>query len=241
MRINIHAGHNPDGKVACGTVGFIRESVENRRVKDEVISKLRQLGDTVYDCTCDTGKSVSDVLTKILTACNSHDVDLDVSIHFNSGVKDKEGNGKTTGVEVLVYSLSGKATPYAERVCSKISELGFKNRGVKERKDLRFLRQTKAPAMLIECCFVDDKDDVQLYECQKMADAIVYAITGMLPGNYSVETEDEKGDPGEETQVGTKGKLGRVQVGAYSVPENAEAMKKKLVDAGFKDAIIVWS
>ena len=44
MRINVHAGHNPAGKVACGAVGLIQESVEDRRVKDEVISQLRQLG-----------------------------------------------------------------------------------------------------------------------------------------------------------------------------------------------------
>ena len=47
MRINVHAGHNPAGKVACGAVGLINESTEARRVKDEVISKLRQLGHTV--------------------------------------------------------------------------------------------------------------------------------------------------------------------------------------------------
>lgn len=242
MRINVHAGHNPDGKVACGAVGFIRESVEDRRVKDEVISLLRQMGHTVYDCTCDTGKSVSDVLTKILTACNSRSVDLDVSIHFNSGAKDAAGNGKTTGVEVLVYSLTSKAKEYAERVCAAVAGLGFKNRGVKVRTDLRFLRQSKAPAMLVECCFVDDKDDVQLYECQRMARAIVYGITGQKILVESSGSEPEDTDAaGEETKVGTNGKLGRVQVGAYSVPANAEAMKKKLVDAGFKDAVIVWS
>ena len=66
-----------------------------------------------------------------------------------------------------------------KKVCAAISELGFKNRGVKVRTDLRFLRQTKSLAMLIECCFVDDKDDVQLYDVQKMAEAIVYSISGM--------------------------------------------------------------
>ena len=55
MRINVHAGHNPDGKVACGAVGFIRESTEARLVKDAVVSQLRQLGHTVYDCTCEDG------------------------------------------------------------------------------------------------------------------------------------------------------------------------------------------
>lgn len=33
MVINVHAGHNPHGKVACGAVGLISESLENRRVK----------------------------------------------------------------------------------------------------------------------------------------------------------------------------------------------------------------
>ena len=41
MRINVHAGHNPSGKVACGAVGLLNESTENRRVKDEVASQLR--------------------------------------------------------------------------------------------------------------------------------------------------------------------------------------------------------
>ena len=43
MRINVHAGHNPDGKVACGVVGFLRESTEARLVKDAVVGQLRQL------------------------------------------------------------------------------------------------------------------------------------------------------------------------------------------------------
>lgn len=33
MIINVHAGHNPDGKVACGAIGIIRESTEARNVK----------------------------------------------------------------------------------------------------------------------------------------------------------------------------------------------------------------
>lgn len=43
------------------------------------------------------------------------------------------------------------------------------------------LRNTKAPAVLIECCFVDDKDDAELYDADKMAQAIadgVIAIAG---------------------------------------------------------------
>ena len=27
MKINVHAGHNPDGKIACGAVGLIKDGV----------------------------------------------------------------------------------------------------------------------------------------------------------------------------------------------------------------------
>lgn len=178
MKINVHAGHNPDGKVACGACGIIKESTEARRVKNKVIKLLREKGHTVYDCTCSNGKSQSDVLQQIVKKCNKHEVDLDVSIHFNAGASDKKGNGKTTGTEVLVYSENSKAKPYAERTAKAIAELGFKNRGVKIRDNLYFLHRTNSPAMLIECCFVDDKDDVKLYDYKEMAAAIVDGILG---------------------------------------------------------------
>ncbi|HCU2613833.1 TPA: N-acetylmuramoyl-L-alanine amidase [Clostridioides difficile] len=172
--LNIHGGHNPRGKVACGAVGLIDESLEDRRVKSEVISILKSNNKIVYDCTVDNGTSKTDVLKKIVSKCNSHNVDLDISIHFNSGAKDEKGNGKTTGVEVFIYNE--KTREIATKICENISKLGFKNRGVKVDKDLYVLRNTKAPAILIECCFVDDRDDVELYNYKSMAKAIAEAI-----------------------------------------------------------------
>ena len=178
MKINVSAGHNPDGKVACGAVGLIKESTEARKVSNEVIRLLKAKGHTVYNCTCNNGTNQSNVLTKIVSKCNQHKVDLDISIHFNAGASDKKGNGKTTGTEVLVYSENSKAKPYAERTAKAIAKIGFKNRGVKIRDNLYFLHRTNSPAMLIECCFVDDKDDVKLYDYKKMAEAIVKGILG---------------------------------------------------------------
>lgn len=224
MRINVHAGHNPDGKVACGAVGLIKESTEARLVKNEVIKLLKSLGHTVYDCTEDNGKNQSDVLQKIVTKCNANSVDLDVSIHFNSGANDKGGNGVTTGTEVLLYNSNSKAKVYAENTVKAIAALGFKNRGVKYRSDLYVLKNTKAPAMLIECCFVDDKDDVNLYDYKTMAQAIVKGITGQTVKEPVVNTDTDK--------------LYRVQCGAFKVKANAEALQKQLIDAGFKAVIV---
>ncbi len=189
MRVNIHAGHNPDGKIACGAVGLIKESTEARKVKDKVITMLRAQGHTVQDCTVDNGKSQKDVLKKIVTKCNTYNVDLDVSIHFNSGgifTRD----GKTTGTEVFVYSSTSKAKTYAQKIVNAIAELGYKNRGVKYSKSLYFLKHTKNPALLIECCFVTDPEDVDLYNADQMAQAIVKGITGIA--SYISSTSESK-------------------------------------------------
>lgn len=176
LKINIHAGHNPDGKIACGAVGLIKESTEARNVKDRAVSLLKQQGHTVYDCTVDNGTSQNDVLKKIVKKCNSHAVDLDVSIHFNSGA-NKTANGATTGTEVYVYSSSSKAKPYAQNIVNTIASLGFKNRGVKYSASLYILKNINSPSLLIEVCFVDDPDDVRIYHADKAAQAIVTGIT----------------------------------------------------------------
>lgn len=236
MRINIHAGHNRDGRVGCGAIGFIKESTEARNVTNQVISQLRTLGHTVYDCTVDDAPSVTENLNQIVAKCNANSVDLDVSIHFNCAANDPKGNGKTTGVEVYVYDTSSKAKEAAQRVANAISKLGFTNRGVKYGPNLRVIRATNSPAMLIECCFVDDKDDVELYNSTEMAKAIVYGLT-----EQKAEIVVEKPDTApitDATPVGDPNRLSRVQIGAYAVTANAEAMKARLIADGY-DAIIV--
>lgn len=166
--LNIHAGHNT---IVPGANGKFNEETENRKVKDTVISKLQSLGYTVYDCTDDSGKTQNENLKNIVSKCNAHTVDLDISIHFNAS------NGQGHGVEVLQYSNKTKTA--AQNICNAIAQLGFKNRGVKDRTDLYVLKHTKAPAILIECCFCDSAIDAGLYNYDSMASAIVKGLTGV--------------------------------------------------------------
>lgn len=183
MIINVHAGHNPDGKTACGAIGLIGESTEARKVKDNVISLLKKQGHTVYDCTVSDGISQGDVLSKIVKKCNAHKADLDLSIHFNSGRSDYTGDGSVGGTEVWIYNSASKAKEVAERICTNIAALGFRNRGVKTNSNLYVLRKTTAPALLVECCFVDDADDIRLYHADTMSAAIANAITDTVSNN----------------------------------------------------------
>lgn len=244
MRINVHAGHNPDGMIGCGGIGIIKESTENRKVKDEVIRQLQALGHTAYDCTVSDGKNASDVLKKIVAKCNANEADLDVSIHFNAGRNEYSGDGKTGGTEVFIYSADSAAASYAAGVADAIADLGYTKRkdntyqtaGVKVRPSLYVLKHTKAPAMLIECCFTDDKDDVDRYDYKSMASAIVRGITGTSAADE--ETPEEDLTPEEGAVSGAVDQLYRVQVGAYAVKDNAQKMLQKLKAEGF-DAIIV--
>lgn len=208
LKINIHAGHNPDGWVACGAVGLIKESTQARKVKNYVKKYLKVAGHKIYDCTCENGISQKDVLNKIVRKCNAHTVDLDVSIHFNSGASDEKGNGRTTGTEVLVYASGKMPDKAATNITKEIAKLGFANRGVKARPDLYVLNATKAPALLVECCFVDDADDVKLYNAKKMAQAITVGILNTY-ATYKVATVKKIkkwNDKGKKTGYLAKGK-----------------------------------
>lgn len=180
MIYNVHAGHNAAGEIACGAVSILNESRENRKVVKELIRLLR-IDNTVYDCTVDHAKDVYANLSEIVAKCNAHDADLDISIHFNSGANNKKGDGKTTGTEVWVTEIKGIKKTAGERICKNMAKLGFKNRGVKKSEGLYVLNRTKAKAILVEVCFVDDKDDANLYKkvgYEKIAKAIAEGITG---------------------------------------------------------------
>lgn len=168
MIINVHGGHS----LKCrGASGLLDEVNEDRKVKNKVIELLRANGHTVYDCTDDNGKDQNSNLKAIVNKCNDHKVDLDVSIHLNAG--------GGTGTEVYVYSDNSKAKDEAERIVKNISNtLGIRNRGVKTSTKLYVLRKTNSPALLVECCFVDNVTDKAKWNADKCAKAIVEGITG---------------------------------------------------------------
>lgn len=173
---NIHAGHS---LVCRGANSILDEVTEDRKVKNAVVELLRAAGHTVYDCTDDNGKTSNENLIAIVAKCNAHAVDLDVSIHLNAGRNDTAGDGKTGGVEVWGYNDGTKDA--GTRICVEIAAaLGITNRGFKTNQGYYVLKHTKAQAIIIECAFVDDKDDADRWNVEKCAQAIVKGITGSV-------------------------------------------------------------
>lgn len=102
-------------------------------------------------------------------------MDLDISLHLNSGRNDYGGDGSTGGVEVWNYDTGTQEI--SDRICEAIAtELGIHNRRTKYDKDLFVLANTKSKALLVECCFVDDADDAKVWDAKRCAKAIVRGI-----------------------------------------------------------------
>ena len=192
-KYNVHGGQN---SIVPGAASILNEVTEDRKVKNKLISLLKSAGYTVYDCTDDSGRTSGANLANIVAKCNKHSVDLDVSIHLNSGRKDTKGDGSTGGVEVFCYD--SKTRDVAKRIADAISkEFGYNKRsdsttpsgyaGVKYSKGLYVLRNTKSKAILIECCFVDDKDDAKVWNAEKCAAAIYKGITGKTATSSNVK------------------------------------------------------
>lgn len=167
MRIGIDMGHTLSGS-DYGAVGYRKETNLTREVGFKVMQKLEKLGHAVVNCTVDSASSVSSSLSNRVRKANSGNLDLFISIHFNAG--------GGTGVEIYTYGASKFSQ--ATSVLNNIVGLGYRNRGIKDGKNLYVVRSTDPKAMLIECCFVDSKNDMNMFSAEKMADAIVKGLVG---------------------------------------------------------------
>ena len=152
-KICLNAGHTISS-AGSGAIGYLIESVEARKVVNAVKRYLEMKGHTVYIANVDNARSQGDYLCSVVNKANETDADLFVSIHFNAG--------KARGSECFTWR--GKQTSQAVGICRELSELGFFNRGVKDGSNLYVIKKTKMPAVLVEVCFVDNRNDYDLYK-----------------------------------------------------------------------------
>lgn len=169
-------------------------------------------------------KDENDTLSGEIKECNAFSPDLAVDIHNNAGGGD--------GAEAFYHYGGGKSKTLAENILSEVAKVGQNSRGAKARKNSQgkdyygFIRETSAPAVIVECAFVDNAQDLKILategDRQKVGEAIAKGILKTLGVEYK----------------GEKNTLYRVQVGAYLLKSNAEAVQKKIKAVGF-DAFIV--
>lgn len=165
MRIALNAGHTIKGK-GYGAVGYVRESEETRKVVDELTVLLENKGHEIINATVDNSTNYT---SNAVAIANKAKADLFISIHFNAG------GGRGTEV----FTWKGKKLSRAVNIVRNISDLGFRNRGVKDGSDFYVIKKTNMQSLLVEVCFVDSFYDTTLYHklgVKKIAKAIASAI-----------------------------------------------------------------
>lgn len=117
----------------------------------------------------------------------------------------------------------------AEKIQRSLIGVGFVNRGVK-RKNFHVLRETVAPAILVEMGFLDNSKDNQLFDSKKrqIIEALAAAILQQLGIKYT-----------QQEQKPTVNTLYRVMAGSYANRENAEKQIQRLKAAGFEAVVMI--
>lgn len=144
-----------------------------------------------------------------------------VSIHNNAGGGD--------GLEIYTYTNVDKSTKLlAEKVYSQVVPVCNNGRGIKT-ANFHVLRETMCPSILIECCFLDNIQDLETVKTEEkikqLGERIAKGICKWLGVSFieNVIQENEK--------------YYRVQCGAFLTKNNAVILEQKLKDLGFNTVI----
>ena len=170
-------------------------------------------------------KDENDPLNDEIKECNAFNPDLAVDIHNNAGGGD--------GAEAFYHYGGGASKTLAEHILAEVVKAGQNSRGAKTRRNVYgqdfygFIRETRCPAVIIECAFVDNAKDMEALDTphkqEQMGIAIARGILKQLGIDY--------------TPINSN-KIYRVQVGAYKMKSNAIDMQVRLKAKGF-DSVIV--
>ena len=172
IKISINAGHTANGAGYGAEYKGFRESEINRAVVKALIPKLQKLGHTVHNSTVDKAATNQAYLSQVVKSSNNSGAELFLSIHCNA-------SSAHTGYGVECWTYKGNKHEAAKRICANLSNLGFRNRGIKDGRNLYVVKNTYAKAILVELFFLDNYTDRKLYQnlgADKIATAIADAI-----------------------------------------------------------------
>lgn len=164
-----HGGEDPGA-----TYNGRKESDDVLSLGKEVAAEVRRHG-VVVDETRTSDATVS--LNDRSSFENENTYEYFISFHRNAYEPEK-----AKGVETYTYLNPGeKSRELAESIQASLVILGFVDRGVKE-GNYHVLRETKAPAVLIEIGFIDNTEDNNLFDEKRneiikgLAKAILYEL-----------------------------------------------------------------
>ena len=228
MKILLISGHGgtPYDSGAVGN-GYT-EAVETRRMANAVAPLLRNYGFdvSIYDQSQDAYKVVTQGGSLPLSG-----VSYVMEFHLNAAANDYGGNGKTTGSEIFVH-VNEAGVGVEQAILKRLQALGFTNRGVKRSSGLAVLKHVYKRGIshaLIETCFIDDKDDMELYKAKFYE--IAHAIADGVAEGFGKEVDDMT--ESEVKQIVTNMQAAETYDTIEECPAWAKPTIEKLVNKGY--------
>lgn len=236
MKILLDAGHgyNTPGK---RSPDGMREYEFNRVVASYAKTFLEEYENvTVYFSHSDT-KDVS--LQERTDKANRLDVDCFVSIHANAY---GSGWNSARGIETFVYKTKPKESlQLAEKVQHNlVIATGLPNRGVKT-ANFHVLRTTSMPAILIECGFMTNKEEVKLLRSDVYRKTCAEAIAKGIGEHYKLKKKQTAAPPKKPVNppvTVVEEKSFKVVAGPFKEKETADKLVEKLKKDGFSATIL---
>lgn len=228
MRIALTAGHyiGTSGKRCLKSLdkNETREWVLNNRICEKIESKLTAYEGYSLIRTDDRSGQTDVTLKTRVDKANSFNADIYISVHHNAGINGGSGGG------VMAY-VSQNAPKIAQEWQKALYDAIIAHTSLKGNRanpcasaSLYECRETKMPAVLLECGFMDSKTDVPIILTDAFAEKVATAIVNVIAARGNLPKKAQK--------------LHRVQVGAFSARENAERLRDELKSKGY-DAFIV--
>ena len=219
-KVFINAGHGGNDSGAVG-IGGLKEKDLNLTIALACEAELKRHGvDVIMHRSTDKGSTSS----QVSAACNKYAPSMAVDIHCNAGGGD--------GAEVFHHYKGGTGKTLAVNILNEISAIGQNSRGAKTRvnsagKDYYyFIREISCPSVIVECAFLDNKNDVQIIDTAAEQKAfgvcIAKGILKTLGVSYIVAYDPVQKSVDEIAREVIQGKWG-----------NGSERKEKLTAAGY--------
>lgn len=209
-----HGGSDP-GAVANG----FQEKDLNLSIALACYETLTRHGVTVK---MSKTKDENDPYSETLPEVNRFAPDVAVEIHNNAGGGD--------GVEVYHSKRDSSDDALAKNILDAIVAIGQNSRGLKTKElsngsaYFAWIRELNCPAVLVECAFMDTKD-IQIVDTHAEQKAMGVAVAKGILKTLGIAYKEEVAKYA-------------VQIGGFSSKAEADAVKQKLVGAGYKAVVV---
>lgn len=178
--------------------------------------------------------SSTPTLTERANIANAYKADLFVSLHSNA-IGGSGWSDNTRGLTVWTYAAGGERQRAAILLLDEMRQAGVQLFGAElYHQKFTVLAKTTMPAYLIEYAFHTSRPDVELLLDNHHRDKLALATAKAICSWGGVRWVDAPTEPTKPAD----GSIYRVQVGAFSVEENATRLKAELESKGYKPFIV---